>query len=110
MDSAEEIIRELRRLGMDLFVGKDGAVHGRFREKGQRMTLEMRALADSLQALNEEAAALLRAEETMEFRNIPQEQALALGARVKNGELELVGAVTVHQRTGLCDLTVKGRF
>jgi hypothetical protein len=103
-----EAIRKLRECGLDLFVGNDGMVHGRFREKGQRMTLEMQTLADALQARNDEAVALLRAEARHEYKGITVEEAMALGEKVRAGEMELDGKVIYHQSTGLCDLTLRG--
>ena len=104
----EQIIREMRKEGLDLYVGEDGVVHGRFRERGRKMTMELRALAEQLQGMNDAVAAILRAEHATEYTGIPVEQALALGERVRAGEAELVGKVTYHKGTGLCDLTVKG--
>ena len=104
----EELIRELRGFGPDLFVGEDGVVHGRFREKGKKMTLEMRALAEELTGMNDEVASLLRREERQELVGVTVEEAMALGERIRAGELELDGKVTYHTSTGLCDLTVKG--
>ena len=73
------------------------------------MTLEMQTLADALQARNDEAVALLRAEERHEYKGITVEEAMALGEKVRAGEMELDGVVTYHKGTGLCDLAVKGR-
>lgn len=103
-----EAIRKLRECGLDLFVGDDGMVHGRFREKGHRMTLEMQTLADALQARNDEAVALLQAEERQEYKGITVEEAMVLGEKVRAGEMELDGKVIYHQSTGLCDLTLRG--
>ena len=107
--SPEEIIRELRQFGLDLYVGEDGVVHGHFRERGQKMTLEMRALADELQGMNDEVAALLRAEARREYKGVTVDEALALGQKIKDGQMELDGKVVYHTKTGLCDLAVKGR-
>ena len=82
-------------------------VHGRFREKGRTMTLEMQDVADALQARNEEAVALLRRETVEKYNGITNEEALALGERIKAGELALVGMVHYHQGTGLVDMTVR---
>ena len=103
-----EAIRKLRECGLDLFVGDDGMVHGRFREKGHRMTLEMQTLADALQARNDEAVALLRADDRHEYKGITVEEAMALGEKVRAGEMELDGKVIYHQSTGLCDMTLRG--
>ena len=105
----EELIRELRGFGLDLFVGEDGVVHGRFREKGKKMTLEMRALAEELTGMNDQVAAILNGETRQAFEGVTVEEAMALGERIRDGELELDGKVTYHRSTGLCDLTVKGR-
>lgn len=104
----EQLIRELRGFGLELFVGEDGIVHGRFREKGRHMTLETRALADELTGMNDEVAALLRAEERQEYKGITVEDAMALGEKVRAGEMELDGKVIYHQSTGLCDLALRG--
>ena len=103
----EQLIRELRGFGLDLFVGDDGVVHGRFREKGKYMTLEMRAVADELSGMNDEVAAILRAERVTEYTGITVEEAMALGDRIKDGKAELVGNVTYHKETGLVDMTVR---
>lgn len=104
----EQIIRELRGFGLELFIGEDGIVHGRFREKGRTMTLEMRAAADALQGMNDEVAAILRAENVTEYTGITVEEAMALGDQIKDGKAELVGMVHYHQGTGLVDMKVKG--
>jgi len=104
----EQLIRELRKFGLDLYVGEDGVVHGRFREKGRKMTLEMRAVAGELQGMNDEVAALLRSETRQEYNGITVAQAMALGERIKAGEMELDGMVHYHQGTGLVDMAVKG--
>lgn len=104
----EQLIRELRGFGLDLFIGDDGVVHGRFREKGRHMTLEMRAVADELPAMNEEVAALLRAEEGTEHVGITAKEALALGEKIRAGEMELDGMVHYHQSTGLVDMRTRG--
>ena len=104
----EQLIRELRGFGLDLFVGDDGVVHGRFREKGKHMTLEMRAVADELSGMNDEVAAILRAENVTEYTGITVEEAMALGDRIKDGKAELVGMVHYHQGTGLVDMKVRG--
>lgn len=117
----EQLIRELRGFGLDLFVGEDGVVHGRFREKGKKMTLAMRAVAEELTGMNDEVAALLQAEEVdsaeghgtadgrREYVGVTVDEAMALGEKIRAGELELDGVVTYHKGTGLCDLAVKGR-
>lgn len=105
----EQVIRELREFGMDLFVGEDGVVHGRFREKGRKMTLEMRAVAEELQGMNDEVAAALKGEDRQVLTGIPVEAAMAIGEKINAGILELDGPVIYHRGTGLCDLTVKGR-
>ena len=107
----EELIRQLRGFGLDLFVGEDGVVHGRFREKGRKMTLEMRALADELLGMNDEVAALLKSEpEQVSLTGVTVEQLESeWGPKVKSGEWRLDGKVIFHRETGLCDLTmVKG--
>ena len=104
----EQVIRELRGFGLDLYVGEDGVVHGRFREKGKRMTLEMRAVADELLGMNDEVASLLRREERQELVGLTVDEALAIGEKIKAGEMELDGMVRYHRSTGLCDLAVKG--
>ena len=104
----ETVIRELRGYGLDLFIGDDGVVHGRFRDKGRTMTLEMRAAADALQGMNEEVAAILRSEEKMELTGLTVDEAIAIGQKIKAGDMELDGVVHYHRSTGLCDMTVKG--
>lgn len=102
-----EAIRKLRGWGLDLFVGDDGVVHGRFWEKGRKMTLEMLEVVDALHARNEEAVALLRSEVSEEHKSLTVDEAMALGERIKAGELELVGMVHYNQGTGLVDMTVR---
>ena len=102
-----EAIRMLRSWGLDLFVGEDGVVHGRFQEKGRRMTVEMMEVVDALHARNEEAVALLRGEVTEEHKSVTVEEAMALGEKIKAGEMSLVGMVHYHQGTGLVDMTVR---
>ena len=104
----EELIRQLRGFGLDLFVGDDGVVHGRFRERGKKMTLEMRALADELTGMNDEVASLLRREEKQELVGLTVEEAMAIGEKIKAGEMELDGMVRYHKSTGLVDMAVKG--
>ena len=105
----EDLIRALRGFGLDLFVGEDGVVHGRFREKGKKMTLEMRALAGELAGMNDQVAAILNGETLQHLTGLTVGQAMEVGERIKAGEAELVGMVTYHQETGLCDMTIKGR-
>lgn len=104
----EQIIRELRGFGLELFIGEDGIVHGRFREKGRTMTLEMRAAADALQGMNDEVAAILRAENVTEYTGITVEEAMALGEKIRAGEMELDGMVHYHRGTGLVDMRTRG--
>lgn len=104
----EQIIREMRKEGLDLYVGDDGVVHGRFRERGRKMTMELRALAEQLQGMNDAVAAILQAEREMMHLGVTVDEALGLGNLIRAGEAELVGKVTYHKGTGLCDLTVKG--
>ena len=106
--SPEAIIRDLRAFGFRLFVGDDGAVHGKI-EKGRVITLEMRAVIDRLQLMNDQVAAILRAEEPqpVEYKMISVEDAVKLGQRINAGELELIGKVIYHKGTGLCDITVR---
>ena len=102
-----EAIRLLRGWGLELFVGEDGVVHGRFQEKGRRMTVEMMEVVDVLHARNEEAVALLRGEVTEEHKSVTVEEAMALWEKIKAGEMSLVGMVHYHQGTGLVDMTVR---
>ena len=104
----EELIRQLRGFGLDLFVGDDGVVHGRFRERGKKMTLEMRALADELTGMNDEVAAILAGESRKEYTGLTVEEAMAIGEKIKAGEMELDGMVRYHKSTGLVDMAVKG--
>lgn len=102
--TAKQVVDELRRLGYRLFIGEDGVVHG----KGPRVTLETRAVIERLQTLNEDVAALLRAEmERMEYVEIPVEKALELGQQIKDGSLALEGMVHYHRSTDLVDMTVR---
>lgn len=104
---AEQVIADLRGFGFDLFVGEDGVVHGRPKRRGMTITLEMRAVIDRLQAVNDEVAEILRHEpERMEYTGVSVEDAVALGQLVKDGALELIGKVVYHPGSGLCDLTV----
>jgi len=105
--SPEQVIADLRGFGFQLFIGEDGVVHGKPRVRGTPITLEMRAVIDRLQSMNDQVAAALRAEpRRTEYEGISVEEALELGQRVKAGELELDGKVIYHRGSGLCDLTV----
>ena len=106
--NAEQVIETLRGFGLDLFVSEDGVVHGKFREAGKTMTLEMRAVVDRLRELNDPCAAILRKEETVVLEGLTVEEAIQIGEKVKAGELELLGMVHYHSSTGLVDMTVKG--
>lgn len=101
----EQIIDQLREFGFRLFVTDDGVVHGKFRHQGQRVTLEMRPVIDKLQIHNNAVADVLRRE--TEYVGIPAEEAIAIGQLVKAGELELIGKVTYHKGSHLCDLIVR---
>ena len=104
---AEQVIADLRGFGFDLFVGEDGVVHGRPKRRGMTITLEMRAVIDRLQAVNDEAAEILRHDPRLiSYTGISVDEAVALGQLVKDGALTLVGKVTYHPDSDLCDLTV----
>ena len=101
----EQIIDQLRGFGFRLFVTDDGVVHGKFRQSGQSVTLEMRPVIDKLHMYNDAVASILRRE--TEYVGIPAEEAIAIGQLVKSGELELIGNVTYHKGSHLCDLIVR---
>lgn len=107
--SPEQIISDLRGFGFRLYVDDAGAVHGKI-ARGVKITLEMRAVIDRLQGMNDQVAALLKAEAAegnrREYVGISVQEACALGEKVKAGELELDGKVHYHRSTGLCDMTV----
>lgn len=103
----EQVVADLRGFGFNLFIGDDGVVHGRPERRGMTITLEMRAVIDRLQAMNDKVADILRREpKRTEYEGIPVEEALELGRRINAGELELDGKVVYHRGTGLCDLAV----
>ena len=57
---AAELMRELEVIGLLLWLGEDGVVHGRMRES--TIPLDARPLIEALQGVNEQAAELLRAD------------------------------------------------
>ena len=57
---AAGLIRELEAMGLILWLGEDGVVHGRMREG--TIPFGARPLIESLQVLNEQAAELLQAD------------------------------------------------
>lgn len=104
----EQIVADLRKFGFQLFIGSDGVVHGRPIEKGMRITLAMREVIDRLQGMNDEVAALLRSEtERLELTQIPVEEALEWGRKIKDGGWRLVGDVTYYRDIDKCDMTVE---
>lgn len=106
--SPEQVVADLRGFGFNLFIGEDGVVHGRPRVRGTPITLEMRAVIDQLQGMNDQVAAVLRAEpERRELTGIPVEDALGWGREINEGRWRLVGKLHYHKGTGLCDLTVE---
>ncbi len=102
----EDVIDQLRAFGLRLFIGEDGIVHGKFRQSGQHVTLEMRPVIDQLQLMNNDVADLLRREE--EYVGMHAEQVISeIGPRVQSGEVELVGKLIYHKGSALCDLIVR---
>lgn len=107
MYSPEQVVADLRGFGFNLFVGEDGVVHGRPKRRGMTITLEMRAVIDRLQTMNDKVADIIRNEpRRMEYEGITVDEAVALGQRIRSGEILLDGKVTFHRSTGLCDLAV----
>lgn len=107
LGDARALVCEFRRLGVELFVGSDGVVHGRV-QNGKKMPLEAWNLVDELRLVNEAVAGYLDAEPVVELKGVPVDEAVAYAERVKSGDLQLVGKVIFHQSTGLCDLTLRG--
>lgn len=106
--SPEQVVADLRGFGFNLFIGEDGVVHGKPRVRGMPITLEMRAVIDRLQGMNDQVAAVLRAEpERQELVGIPVEEALGWGREINEGRWRLIGKLIFHKSTGLCDLTVE---
>lgn len=106
--SPEQVIADLRGFGFQLFIGEDGVVHGKPRVRGTPITLEMRAVIDRLQSMNDQVAAALRAEpERLELVGIPAEEALKWGRKIKEGGWRLIGKLVYHRGSALCDLTVE---
>lgn len=104
--SPEQIISDLRGFGFRLFVDDAGVVHGKI-ARGAKVTLEMRAVIDRLQGMNDQVAAVLRSEPVRtEYVGISVDEAIALGNRINAGELELDGKVHYHRSSGLCDMAV----
>lgn len=104
----EQVVEDLRAFGFGLFVGEDGAVHGKFAEPGRHVTLEMRAVIDRLHAMNDQVADLLNRETT--YIGISVERVInEIGPGLKSGELELVGKLVYHRRANACDMTVRRR-
>lgn len=104
--SPEQVIADLRGFGFKLYVDEAGVVHGKI-ARGAKITLEMRAVIDRLQGMNDQVAAALRSEPVRtEYVGISVQEACALGEKVKAGELELDGKVHYHRSTGLCDMAV----
>ncbi len=94
----EQVIRELRALGFDLYV-EAGVVHGRMRQG--RVPLEARPWINALQMVNEECARLLE--------NEPVKTAVIHGTegldvwkrRMEAGEIELAEPVRVSMKDKL---------
>ena len=114
----QEIIREIEAFGFELYVGDDGVVHGRPRERGTRVPWEMRPVLDDLHAQNERVADLIRAraDDSDEYETIPltclsQAEAQEWAERIRSGEFRLKpGTQVVYNRTtGYTTLTVQRR-
>lgn len=97
MDVAR-IMFELRRVGCTLFVGEDGAVHGRMRP-GMRMPLEARPLVDALRLGNAEAVRLMALERTVVVDEDTFDDA-AWKERMREHRIELAGPVVVDPNAG----------
>lgn len=95
----ERILWDLRAAGCSLFIGPDGVVHGRMLP-GHKMPLEARSLVTELQAHNEEAAALIRAEQTEVFALSEFDRLAAeYWARMMDGNrLQLGGPILVDKQ------------
>ncbi len=99
MRSVEEIISELRRFGLQLFV-KDGTVHGRMPD-GRKMPLEARQLAEELRLYNDAAVRILEAERPIQkvvMRTV--DEARAWKAKIEAGEIEMIGQVVYNDADG----------
>lgn len=105
--SVRDLVRGLRSLGLELWVGSDGVVHGRM-AGGGKIPFEARALIDQLGMVNESAASYLNSEKAVKLEGVSAEDAVKYALAIKSGDIQLVGKVIVHKRTGLCDLTFMG--
>lgn len=92
------IMFELRRVGCQLYVGEDGAVHGKMLP-GMRMPMEARPLVDALRLGNAEAVRIMALEKTV----VVDEDDFDMPDwkwKINQHLIELAGPVTVNQNTG----------
>lgn len=92
-----DLIRQIESYGFTLFVGDDGAVHGRPVVPGTKVPWEMRPLLDHLQLQNEAVAQIIRdrQREIVDLDGISQEDAQPWLDKVKAGEYRLVPGTRV---------------
>lgn len=102
--SAEGLVTAMYDLGLQLFVGDDGAVHGKMRGGG-KLPLEAWKLVDQLHLMNDVVAGYLRAQPITTLVGIPADECCVYGERSKSGELRLFGKVVYHKNTELCDIS-----
>ena len=102
--SAEGLVTAMYDLGLQLFVGDDGAVHGKMR-RGGKLPLEAWKLVVQLHLINDAVAGYLRPQPITTLVGIPVDECCAYGERSKRGELRLFGKVVYHESTALCDIS-----
>ncbi|MEG2208230.1 MAG: hypothetical protein RR065_09005 [Clostridia bacterium] len=100
--NASELIRELRGMGLEIYVGSDRTVHGRM-AGGRAIPRAAWALIDRLRMVNEEAVKLIEPLDVVELHGISVEDTLALKERVNAGEIEIVNIV-YHKAPMVCDV------
>ena len=99
--SVREILDKLRGYGLELYV-REGVVHGRMRSG--RMPYEARAWVERLQAVNDAAAAALRAEGVREQELKEMKDVRFWGERYQRGEIALEGKVVYDPGRGTARL------
>lgn len=102
--SAEALVTAMYDLGLQLFVGGDGVVHGKMRGGG-KLPLEAWKLVDQLRLSNDAVAEYLKANPITTLVGIVPSECIAYGERVKAGELRLFGKVVYHKQADLCDIS-----
>lgn len=104
IQTEEELVVAMYEIGLQLFVGEDGVVHGKLRSGG-KLPLEAWALVEQLRLINDAVAGYLRERPITTLIGITGEACCAYGDRVKSGELRIVGKVAYHKNTELFDIS-----